>query len=43
MEVSGWMLLGGVMALASPHLLTEAAELVVMANIVVVAEVASIL
>ena len=42
-EVSGWMLLGGVMALASLHLLTEAEELVVMATIVVVAKVASTL
>jgi hypothetical protein len=37
------MLLGGVMALASLHLLTEAEELVVMATIVVVAKVASTL
>ena len=38
MEVSGWMLLGGVMALASLHLLTEAVEEVVMTTIVVRSE-----
>ena len=42
-EVLGGMLLGGVVALASLHLLTEAEELVVMATIVVVAKVASTL
>jgi hypothetical protein len=35
------MLLGGVMALASLHLLTEAVEGVVMATIAVVVEMAS--
>ena len=42
-EVSGWMLLGGVMALASLHLLTEAERVVVIGTIVVVAQVASTL
>ena len=40
-KLSGWMLLGGVMALASLHLLTEAVEGVVMATIAVVVEMAS--
>ena len=40
-EVSGWILVGGMMALASLHLLTEAVEGVVMATIAVVVEMAS--
>jgi hypothetical protein len=37
-EVSGWILVGGMMALASLHLLTEAVEEVVMTTIVVRSE-----
>jgi hypothetical protein len=42
-EVLGGMLLGGVVALASLHLLTEAERVVVIGTIVVVAQVASTL
>ena len=42
-QLSGWILLGGVIPLASIHLLKEAAETVVMATIVGGAEVASTL